>query len=224
VDKNVKSQLEKYNTLLVNKNRVLNLTAHKTIEDSWKYNVCDSILFANVIKEYVQSNLRHLDIGSGGGAPAILLKICIPELDTTMIDSVGKKVLALNEMIETLRLDNIRSIHARVEDFCVTNRESFNIVTARAVAPLTTLVEYALPLLKIDGYFLAYKGKSVDEEIETASKAIKILGGKIDTIKYAKLDDETVRALVIIKKVSLTPKNYPRGKNLPRTKPLLQAT
>ena len=208
--------MEKYNTLLIEKNKVLNLTAHKCIDSSWKYNVLDSLLFNDIIPNVG----KFLDIGSGGGSPAIPLKLSFPQINMTMLDSVGKKVNFLNEVVGELNLENTIAIHSRIEEFVIANRDSFDVVTARAVASLPTLLEYALPALKIGGILLAFKGKNVSEEIESATNALKILGGEVGSIEQRQLDDETTRYLVIIKKVKQTPKQYPRGKNLPRLKPL----
>ena len=221
--------LEKYNELLIKKNRVINLTAHKDFDSSWKYNVQDSLLFNEYITSVIQSPkgeessdkreriIKCLDIGSGAGAPAIPLKISFPQLDITMVDSVRKKVDFLNEVVKELELKHIRAIHIRIEDI---KERNFDIVTARAVAPLNTLLEYSLPFLKIGGLLLAYKGKNVHEEITQAQNALNILGGTIESIIQENLDSETVRYLVVVKKVKPTSNSYPRGKNLPRTKPL----
>lgn len=216
-------KLHQYNALLVQHNQITNLTAHKTLEQSWLYNVQDSLLFNKEITPFFQDSnslVKVLDIGSGGGCPAIPLKISFPEIDMTMIDSVGKKVNFLNEVVTELRLVGIRAIHTRIEDFAKTNRESFNIVTARAVAPMRTLLEYALPFLKIGGVFLAFKGLNVAAEILDAKTALAKLGGEIVQTKTAPFEDGAVRSLVIVKKVRGTPVQFPRGKNLPRLKPL----
>jgi len=210
--------LQRYNELLVEKNLVLNLTAHKDLQTSWKYNVLDSVLFNDVVSDIIEEvGAKCLDIGSGGGSPAIPLKISFPQLNMIMLDSVGKKVNFLNEVVGGLGLDNIRGIHARIEDFDV---RDFDLVTARAVAPMCTLVEYALPFLRVGGVMIAFKGKNVDEEINQARRAIEILGGQVLGVEGRSLDEETVRHLVIIKKIKVTPKGYPRGKNLPRLRPL----
>jgi len=202
---------------------VVNLTAHKDEHKSWKLNVQDSILFNNVIGT-VLSQFKEMpkviDLGSGGGSPAIPIKISFPHIDMTMVDSVGKKVTFLNEVAGELGLYNCRAVHDRIEDFCRTNRESFDVVTARAVAPLNVLLEYALPLLKVGGCLLAFKGSSVHEEIVLANNALEKLGGWVEKVENANLDDETTRHLVMITKTKKTPMEYPRGRNLPRLKPL----
>jgi len=197
----VEKELREFNKKLVERNKVINLTAHKTEEDSWVNNIQDSLLFLDAFPK----TGRMLDIGSGCGCPAIPLKIALPGLDVTMIDSVKKKVDFLSEFG--------RAIHTRIEDF---HERDFDIITARAVAPLPTLLEYALPFLKVGGLLFAFKGSQWQTEIDESANALKILGGEV---KDVKVHSES-RVLIIIKKTKPTPKTYPRGKNLPRTKPL----
>jgi len=186
------------------------LTAHKTEEDSWINNIQDSLLFLQVFP----SVARLLDLGSGCGCPAIPLKIALPNLDVTMIDSVNKKVGFLNEVINELGLRGIKAIHTRIEDF--TEHAEFDAVTARAVAPLPTLLEYAIPFLKVGGLLFAFKGSKAMEEIDSSKNALKLLGC---VVKDVKIHDAS-RSLIIVKKTKPTDKKYPRGKNLPRLKPL----
>ena len=202
--------LRKFNTILVEKTQVLNLTAHKTEESSWENNIQDSLLFVDAFPK----EGRVLDIGSGCGCPAIPLKIVLPGLDVTMTDSVNKKVEFLNEAVRELGLDGIRAVHTRIEDFA--ERGTFDVVTARAVAPLPTLLEYALPFLKVGGILLAFKGSKWQNEIGASKRALELLGGKVQDVKV----NSDARSLIIIKKTKSTPPTYPRGKNLPRTKPL----
>lgn len=212
-------RLRKFNEMLVEKNRVVNLTAHKTAEDSWHKNIEDSLLFAAEFEKL--DDCRVADIGSGGGLPAVPLAITCPHLNITMIDSVGKKVDFLNEVIAKLNIKNAAAVHTRVEDFACAHRETFDIVTAKAVAELPTLLEYALPLLAVGGRLYAWKGTNYQTEIDSSARALKMLGGRVERVESAKLDDETTRHLVIIKKMEKTDKKFPRGKNLPRTTPLV---
>jgi len=202
--------LRKYNSLLVEKNKTMNLTAHKTEDDSWTNNIVDSLLF---VKDF-PNKAKVLDLGSGGGCPAIPLKIALPNLDVTMIDSVNKKVVFLNYAVQELGLAGIRAIHARIEDY--KEHGKFDIVTARAVAPLPTLLEYAMPFLKVGGQLFAFKGSRAKEEIYASKNALKLLGCEVKDIKT----HGDARSLIIIKKTKPTDKKYPRGKNLSRIKPL----
>jgi len=204
--------LRRFNSLLVEKNKVLNLTAHKTEEDSWRNNIEDSLLLLDVFPK----TGKMLDIGSGCGCPAIPLKIALPGLDVTMIDSVKKKVDFLSEFG--------RAIHTRIEDFLLprpsgtpsSQRGIFDIVTARAVAPLPTLIEYALPFLKVGGMLYAFKGSKWQDEIDASANALKQLGGVVKDVKV----HSDARSLILIQKTKPTDKKYPRKKNLPRLKPL----
>jgi len=217
IESKAKSLLEKYNKLLVEKNKFVNLTAHKTEAESWRNNIIDSLLF---LEYFPKTKVKALDIGSGCGCPAVPLKILLPELDMTMLDSVNKKTEFLNEVTKALGLENISAVHARIEDFAVRHRESFDLVTARAVADLPVLLEYALPCLKTGGQLFAFKGKNWQEEIGKSKRALAELGGEITAIWEQTLDQKQ-RALIIIKKVKSTDKKYPRGKNLPRLKPII---
>lgn len=212
-------KLREYNELLVKRNAAVNLTAHRTSEESWRKNVLDSLLFADEFEKL--GRMVVLDIGSGGGLPAIPLAIECPNLQVTMIDSVNKKVSFLNEVIGKLHIGNAAAVHVRAEDFAAAHRGKFDIVTAKAVAELPTLLEYALPLLAVGGRLYAFKGANCQAEIANSTKALKMLCGTVERVEARKLDDETNRYLVIIKKVAETDKKYPRGKNLPRTAPLV---
>ena len=208
--------LKRFNELLIAKNEVINLTAHKTIESSWQNNIIDSLLFT----DYFPKACKMLDLGSGCGCPAIPLKISLPELNVTLIDSVNKKIEFLNETVRSLSLQNISAIHTRIEDYAQKHREAFDIVTARAVAELPTLLEYAIPFLKVGGKLFAYKGKNYQEEIEKSKFALKELGAEVIANVSQQPSDDITRHLIIIGKTRPTPVKYPRGKNLPRLKPL----
>jgi 16S rRNA (guanine527-N7)-methyltransferase len=210
--------LKKYNDLLIRANQVVNLTAHRDPESSWAQNVMDSLLFIDYMRTLPCSKV--LDIGSGGGCPAIPLAIQIPNFDITMIDSTQKKVNFLNDTVSQLNLKSARAVHTRIEDFATTHASKFDIVTARGVASLPTLLEYSIPFLRVGGLLLAYKGKNHAQEISESTNALKLLSCEIVQILHAENNDEKDRCLLVIKKLSETPSKYPRGKNLPRLKPL----
>lgn len=170
------------------------------------------------ILDYISENVKVLDIGSGAGFPGIPLRI-EKNFDLTLVDSVNKKVVFMNEVIEKLSLENTRAIHTRAEDYAKENRESFDIVVSRAVANMATLSELCLPFVKVGGIFIAMKGPKVDEELKEAENAIEILGGQVINIDRLTLEDNE-RANVIVKKIHPTKKKYPRGKNLPKKNPL----
>ena len=191
------THLEKYNEMLVETNKAFNLTAHKTIEKSWLFNIQDSLLFNDEIAKYFKQGAKVIDLGSGSGSPAIPLKLSFPQINLTMIDSTFKKVKFLRGVLEQLKLDG-EVIHARIEDY----KGMFDIVTARAVAPLNELVKLGFPLLKRGGILIAYKGRNYQDEINSAKHILTRLRGKVIQIYEKALDADVMRSLVIIKKIS----------------------
>lgn len=217
VDKLIEEKSEKFSNyydLLVEWNEKFNLTAITEKDEVFVKHFRDSLLG----ERFVPENARVLDIGAGAGFPSLPIKIARPDVRLTMIDSVGKKVTFLQEVISALGLTDASAIHTRAED--IREREGFDCVVSRAVASLSTLSEYCLPFVKVGGIFLAYKADNCEEEVESAKKAIAILGGGRITVVKESLDEETQRSFVIIEKVKATPSRYPRGKNLPRKSPL----
>lgn len=211
---NKKEMYDTYLSYLLEVNSHTNLT---TITDPKEVEIKhfkDSL----TILDYINENDKVLDIGSGAGFPGIPLRI-EKNFDLTLVDSVNKKVVFMNEVIEKLSLENTRAIHTRAEDYAKDNRESFDIVVSRAVANMATLSELCLPFVKVGGIFIAMKGPKVDEELKEAENAIEILGGQVINIDRFILEDNE-RANVIVKKIHPTKKKYPRGKNLPKKNPL----
>ena len=215
LDEEKLNKLNEFYKNLIFYNNSFNLTNITEENDVFIKHFLDSIYPQYLIKE----NSSVLDIGAGAGFPSLPLKIYRPDLKITMIDSLNKRVNFLNEMIAFLNLKDISATHTRAEDFALKNRERFDYVIVRAVAKLNTLVEYALPFLKLQGELLAYKGSEVEEEILQCESALKILGGKIERVEKFELEGNS-RSIVVIKKNSQTPAKYPRGKNLPKLKPL----
>ncbi|MEG1805115.1 MAG: 16S rRNA (guanine(527)-N(7))-methyltransferase RsmG [Clostridia bacterium] len=193
------------------------LTAITSRDDVFLLHFFDSVTSHFLIPE----NASLCDVGSGGGFPALPLKLVRPDINLTMIDSVNKKVNYLNETCALLNLSNAVAIHTRVEDFCKNgHREEFDVVTSRAVAKLPTLLEYCLPLVKVGGIFIAYK-TDVAEELELSKNALSILGGSIEKVHDISIEGKSLlRTLVVFRKISNSPKFYPRGKNLERLSPL----
>ena len=215
LDEEKLNKLNEFYKNLIFYNNSFNLTNITEENDVFIKHFLDSIYPQYLIKE----NSSVLDIGAGAGFPSLPLKIYRPDLKITMIDSLNKRVNFLNEMIAFLNLKDISATHTRAEDFALKNRERFDYVIVRAVAKLNTLVEYALPFLNLQGELLAYKGAEVEEEILQCESALKILGGKIERVEKFELEGNS-RSVVVIKKISQTPEKYPRGKNLPKLKPL----
>lgn len=208
-------KLEKYYELLIEWNEKFNLTAITERRDVYIKHFVDSLLF---YKELKCGNL--LDVGSGGGLPAVPLAIVNEDLSVTMLEATGKKCEFLEEVILELELKNARVINGRAEELAKNAgfRESFDICTARAVARLNLLCEYCLPLVKKSGIFAAFKGNGEEELIE-AENAIKLLGGKLQEVKKRDLEGAE-RELILIKKISSTPEKYPRANGRIRKNPL----
>ena len=174
------------------------------------------------ISKYIENNSRVLDIGTGGGFPGIPLKLSNKTIKGTLIDSVNKKIIVVNDGIEKLKLEKIEAIHTRAEDLAIRKdyREGFDIVVTRAVSNLSTIVEYMLPFLKIGGKAICMKGPNYEEELEEAKKAINVLGGTLQEINKIKISEEFERNIIIIKKEKITPKQYPRGNGKPLRNPI----
>lgn len=210
-------QFEEYFSMLIETNKVLNLTAITEEHDVLIKHFLDSVLAINNFPK----NAKVVDVGSGAGFPSIPLKIVRPDLQICMIDSLNKRINFLNSVIQKLDLNSIKAEHFRAEDFAKKNREMFDVATARAVASLNTLVEYLLPLVKIGGNAVIYKSSKLKEELKESENAIKILGGKVEKVENFKIsEDELERNILIIKKINHTPKNFPRDKNKPKIQPI----
>lgn len=207
VDNDKISKLEKYYDLLIEYNKVMNLTGITNHDEVYLKHFYDSLTIIKVLDLNKVENL--CDLGSGAGFPGIVLKIFFPNLRITLIDSQNKRIKFLNVVIEELKLKNIEAIHSRIEDYAKTNQEKYDVVTARAVAPLNILLELGINLVKINKYFIAMKGNIKNEP--SFNNAINILKCKIERIVSFKLPiEESDRSLVCIIKNSATPKKYPR--------------
>ena len=214
-------QFLRYYELLIEKNRVINLTAITDYEDVLKKHFVDSISLAKAMD--LTKSLNIIDIGTGAGFPGLALKIAFPDLKVTLLDSLNKRIYFLNEVINELGLDGVETIHGRAEDFARPGklRESFDLCVSRAVANLSTLSEYCLPYVKVGGFFVSYKSEKISEELETAKKAVSLLGGSIESqIEFMLPDSDIYRNLVMIRKNMDTPGKYPRKAGIPGKEPL----
>lgn len=204
-------QLEKLNQfyeLLISWNQKMNLTRIIEKEDVYLKHFYDSLTLSKVID--LKQGLTLCDVGSGAGFPGIVLKICFPNLKITLLDSLQKRVNYLNEIIKELDLKNIEAIHTRAEDYAKQNREKFDIVTARAVANLKILSELCIPMVKVNGLFIAMKA-NIEEEIENSTEILKKLDSKIEKIETFYLPIEnSIRNIIMIQKQKITNNLYPR--------------
>lgn len=204
----------RYAEMLRERNEKINLTAITEPEEVKVKHFLDSCSAA----ELLPGGASVLDIGSGAGFPGLPLKIVRPDLTVTLLDSVNKKVAFVSDVVAELKLSGVTAVHARIEDF--PHKGEYDAVVSRAVAELSTLAEYALPFVKIGGAFIAYKSEKAESEAEAAASAITLLGGRIREIREAFVASGLTRKLIIIDKIAPTSPKYPRGKNLPRLKPL----
>lgn len=212
-------QLDIFYNLVVEENKKFNLTAITEKREFAVKHILDSCLPHKMLPK----GASVIDVGAGAGFPSVPLKIIRPDLNLTMLDSLNKRVNFLNMCVECLGLQNAKAVHARAEDYAVKNRECFDVAVARAVASLETLSEYCIPFVKVGGSFVALKGSAYKEELDKANYAIGLLGGEVINIQNVLLEEvEGERSNINIKKVKQTPNKYPRGKNLPRLKPLLK--
>lgn len=217
---------EKYYELLIEKNKVMNLTAITDKEDVIVKHFIDSIALIPYLKDKginTNNELKIIDIGTGAGFPGLPLKIMMPDVKFILLDSLNKRVSFLNEVIDELKLKDIEALHGRAEDYASDNkyREKYDICVSRAVANLSTLSEYCIPFVKEDGFFISYKAGESEEEINNSKNAIKILGGKINKVEEFVLPGtDASRVFVFIRKQELTDKKYPRKAGVPAKKPL----
>ena len=204
-------KLEKFYELLVIWNEKINLTTILKEEDVYLKHFYDSLTLIKVID--LNKELTLLDVGTGAGFPGIVLKIVFPNLKITLLDSMNKRISYLNEIIKELDLKDIDTVCSRAEDYALKNREKYDIVVCRAVAHLEILVEITLPLVKVNGYFIAMKSNA-NEEIALARKKIIVLDSKIIEILSFKLPFEnSIRTLIKIQKFKKTDLKYPRKYN-----------
>lgn len=212
-----KEVFETYFNTLVSYNDKVNLTAILDRYDAYTKHFLDSILSIDAIP----INSTVVDVGAGAGFPGLPIKIVRPDLDVTMVDSLNKRVTFLNYITEKLQIKTT-NVHARAEEFARNNREKFDVAVARAVAKLNTLLEYLMPLIKVGGRIIAYKGSNFKEELIEAKTAIETLGGKfLKTLNFKLPNNYGERNLIIIEKVKPTPSIYPRGQNKPKTNPIV---
>lgn len=208
-----------YMELLLEWNEKINLTAITNEDDMILKHFIDSL----TIKKYMSENEKIIDIGTGAGFPGIPLAIMNKNNEITLMDSLNKRIVFLNDVINKLKLTNVKAIHSRAEELArnKTYREKYDVAVSRAVANLSTLVEYMLPFVSVGGKCICMKGPNIEEELKNAKNAIKELGGEIIKIENFKLpESDNERNIVIIKKIKETSSKYPRKSGTPSKEPI----
>ena len=201
--------LERFGEMLVEKNKVMNLTAITEPADVATLHFLDSVA---MLSEVDLSGKTMVDVGTGAGFPGMPLRIVCPAVRMTLLDSLNKRIDFLKEVCDELGFANVDCVHGRAEEFAAKHRESFDFATSRAVANFQLLTELCLPLVKVGGTFIAMKSVESAEELKSAEKAISILGGQVErTVDYQIPGTDVTHRLVFIKKIKETPKKYPRA-------------
>lgn len=212
------NKLERYYELLVEWNEKINLTAITDKEEVYLKHFYDSL---TLIKAYdLNKNIKVCDVGSGAGFPGIVLKIFFDNIDITLVDALNKRINFQNLVIEELNLKNIHPVHSRAEDFAKNHLEEFDLVTSRAVAKLNMLNELCIPIVKVEGYFIPLKA-NIEDEIKESKNSLKILNSNLEDIISFKLPiEDSIRNLVVIKKIGKTNNKYPRSFDKIKKNPL----
>lgn len=214
-------QFELYYRMLVEWNEKMNLTSITEKKEVYLKHFYDSITAAFYIDFEKVTTL--CDVGAGAGFPSLPVKICFPHLHVTIVDSLNKRITFLETLSDALQLEHTTFVHDRAETFGQRKdvRESFDLVTARAVARLSVLSELCLPLAKKNGIFAALKAAAADEELKAGQKAIKVLGGELEQVHSFTLPvEESERNIMLIRKMKSTPKKYPRKPGTPNKSPI----
>lgn len=212
-------QFEKYMDGILEWNKNINLTAITEKDDFVLKHYVDSVLGVN-LPEYDTAK-KIIDVGTGGGFPGIPLAIVSPDKNFVLADSLNKRLKVINTLTDECGILNVETVHGRAEELARKKdmREKFDLCVSRAVANMSVLLEYCLPFIKTGGYLLAYKGPDAEKEIEAASKALKVLGGKVNRIEKVSLDGYN-HNIVVIEKIKSTDKKYPRKAGTPTKEPI----
>ncbi|MCR5113016.1 MAG: 16S rRNA (guanine(527)-N(7))-methyltransferase RsmG [Acholeplasmatales bacterium] len=219
LNEKIESSFNLYYEKLVQVNEYMNLTAITERNEVYNKHFLDSLTILKALKD--KKDFTLCDVGSGAGFPSIPLAIVRDDVDVTIIDALNKRINFLNDLIGELGLSNAHAYHARAEEYQKTKRETFDVVTARAVARLNVLLELCMPLVKVGGLFIAMKGKDSNNELNEANKAISILGGRVkETITLELPDSAGTRDIIVIEKIKECSSKYPRSFAKIKEKPL----
>ena len=206
-----------YMNLLIEWNEKINLTAITEPKEIILKHFVDCI----TILKYIPDDAKIVDVGTGAGFPGIPLNIMNNMPKYTLVDSLNKRIKFLDEMIDVLKLENINTVHSRIEDFAKNNKEVYDVATSRAVASLNILLEYLLPLVKVGGICICMKGSNIQEEVQNSKKALEILGGKIEKIEEITLPNSNItRNIIIVRKIKPTPNKFPRKAGMATKEPI----
>jgi len=214
-------QFVQFYELMIEKNKVMNLTSITDFQEVVEKHFMDSLM-VNHVAHFIGTE-SVIDVGTGAGFPGIPLKIIFPELDLVLMDSVNKRLKFIDEVVEELNLQKVRTVHARAEDMANQKeyRENFDYCLSRAVANLSTLAELCLPFVKVDGKFISYKAGEIEEEVCSSALAAKVLANSKWTVQYFNIPDTQIqRSFVSCIKTKPTPKKYPRKAGLPGKEPI----
>lgn len=217
-------QFMKYYQLLLEWNQRVNLTSITDYEDVINKHFLDSLCLVKIPDVIRKEKKKVIDVGTGAGFPGIPLKIIFPEIQLTLLDSLNKRINFLNVLVEELELDEVTAIHGRAEELGKNKeyRETFDLCVSRAVAHLSVLSEYCIPLVRVKGDFIPYKSGNIQEELEEAQGAVKLLGGCIrDKVEFTVPNSDMSRSLICIEKKHATPGKYPRKSGIPGKSPLV---
>ena len=215
-----------YMNMVIEKNKVMNLTAITDPEEFALKHFADSLSLISAAPEAAAISKEAasvIDVGTGAGFPGVPLKLAFPNIKLTLLDSLNKRITFLNEVVDKLQLDNVTTLHARAEEGGRNPklRDKFDFAVSRAVANLSALTEYTLPYVKVGGLFISYKSGDIEEELKSSKRAIKLLGGKLEAVRTFQLADSDIsRSFVIIRKEKPTPKAYPRKPGTAKRDPL----
>ena len=214
------ADFQKYKEILVEWNQKMNLTGIEDEKEVFIKHFLDSV--SAVTKGYIKNGMSLIDVGTGAGFPGMPLRICLPELKVTLLDSLNKRVDFLKQVCDKLKINNVTAIHGRAETYGQNEmyRNQFDFVVSRAVAELPILMEYCVPFAKVNGYFVSYKGKKQEEEVKLAENAFHELSAKFDHLDKFSLREKEERYLLFIRKVEETNSKYPRKEGKPKKKPL----